>query len=716
MRTNKSLAMMVFIFLLFGLYLIVPDSQGLARGRKASYKKLKYPKLGDIVVPEVERVTLSNGMRLFLLEDHELPLINISARIRTGSVYEPADKTGLASITGIVMRTGGTTSKTGDQIDEELEQIAASVETGIGLNSGYASMSVLKEDIDTGLAILADVLMNPAFREDKIELAKVQHRSSIARRNDQVSQIAGREFVKLIYGPDSVYARHTEYATIDNISRDDLIAFHKKFYFPNNMMLSVCGDFDSKEIIKKIEQAFADWKKADIEVPAVPQVSYEFRPTVNEIHKDDINQACIRLGHIGCLMSDPDYFALIVMNRILGGGFTSRLFKNVRSREGLAYSVFGNYSADFDRPGVFYVGCQTKSESTVRAIRAMVREVEKMTESEVTNEELAIAKEAYLNSFVFNFDSKGKIVNRLLVYEYFGYPADFLQKTKANVEKVTKADVLRVARKHLQPDNVQILAVGRPQDFDEPMSVLGAVKEIDITIPVPKEELPTATDETITKGRELLAKAVSACGGAEAFAAIDNYVFKSDMAITTPQGEMQISSTTTFVVPDKLHEVLDLPMGQFKQVVVQDEVWMVTPQGTVDLSESQRKEIKAAMFRDWVNLLRMKMAENLAVQYLGTAQVDETEAEIISLTDGNDNTVKLFLDAKTFMPLKQAYKGMTMTGPADLEEAYSDMRDISGIKLPFSTTVKADDKKYLERKIIEAKFNVEIDPNIFQKQ
>jgi len=451
------------------------------------YKELKYPKLGDIEIPEVERLTLANGMKLFLLEDHELPLIRISARIRVGSIYEPAEEIGLASITGSVMRTGGTTSKSGDEIDELLEQIAASVETGIGLNSGYASMSVLKGDIDTGLAILADVLMNPAFREDKIQLAKIQHRSSIARRNDNVIAIADREFDKLIYGPESIYARHTEYSTIENISRDDLVAFHKKFFRPNNMMLAVWGDFDTDEIIKKIEGAFKDWEKADIQLPTVPEVQYEFRPTVNVIRKDDVNQSNIYLGHIGGLQNDPDYFALILMNRVLGSGFTSRLFRNVRSREGLAYSVFGNYSANFDYPGVFYVGCQTKSESTVYAIRAMTEEVKKMTESEVTDEELAIARESYLNSFVFNFDTKGEIVNRLMTYEYFGYPLDFLQKTKDSVEKVTKQDILRVAKKHLVPDKMQILAVGRPQDFDEPLSVLGPMREIDITIPAPQK-------------------------------------------------------------------------------------------------------------------------------------------------------------------------------------------------------------------------------------
>jgi predicted Zn-dependent peptidase len=456
--------------------------------QQADYKSLKYPKLGDIEVPEVEHVTLGNGMRLFLLEDHELPLVNISVRIRTGSVYEPAEKIGLASITGEVMRTGGTASKTGDEIDEELESIAASVETGIGLNSGAASMSVLKRDLNKGLSILADVLINPAFREDKIQLAKMQAHSMIARRNDSVGAIAGREFDKLIYGPMSVYARHEEHATIGSISREDLVNFHQKYFGPNNAMLAVWGDFDTKQMIEKIERAFDAWESVNLQLPEVPEVKYEFRKTANVVRKDDVNQSNVYLGHIGGLRSDPDYFALIVMNRILGGGFTGRLFKNVRSREGLAYSVFGGYSANYEYPGEFYVGCQTKSESTVRAIRAMLREVEKMTESEVTDEELALAKDSFLNSFVFNFDTKGEIVSRIMTYEYFGYPADFLQKIKDNVEKVSKEDILRVARKHLKPGTVQILAVGRPDDFDEPLSVLGPVNEIDITIPVPPQQ------------------------------------------------------------------------------------------------------------------------------------------------------------------------------------------------------------------------------------
>ena len=452
---------------------------------KTPYQDLKYPRLKDIQVPQVEQVTLSNGMKLFVLEDHELPLIHLSARIRVGSIDEPPEKVGLASLTGTVMRTGGTKNRTGEEIDEELERIAASVETGIGLNSGSASMSVLTKDLGTGLAILADILMNPAFPEEMIQLGKLRQRSAISRRNDSVNRLASREFGKLIYGSDSPYARSAEYATIDSITREDLISFHRRFFYPNNMMLAVWGDFQTADMIQNIEEAFEGWEKREVQVSLPPKVHYEFRKTVNLIQKDDVNQTNIYMGHIGGLRSDPDYFALVLMNRILGSGFTSRLFKEVRSRQGLAYSVFGYYSANFDHDGIFYIGCQTKSETTVQAIRALTAEVEKMAASEVTDEELELARDSYLNAFVFNFDSKGEIVNRLMTYAYYGYPLDFLEKAKEKIEKVTKSDILRVVRKHLHPDKMQILAVGRSQDFDEPLSVLGPVNQMDVTIPEP---------------------------------------------------------------------------------------------------------------------------------------------------------------------------------------------------------------------------------------
>lgn len=678
------------------------------------YKDLKYPKLRDIKIPKVEQVTLSNGMKLFLLQDHELPLINVSAKIRTGSVYEPTDKIGLATITGEVMRTGGTTNKTGDEIDEILESIAASVETGIGLNSGSASMSVLKKDIDTGLSILADVLMNPEFREDKIDLAKVEQRSLIARRNDDIFSLAIREYRKLVYGPENVYARHTEYATIDNITRDDLITFHMKFYHPNNVILGVWGDFNTKKMIQKIEDTFKDWKKVDMAIPPVPEVKYDYKSTVNQIQKDDVNQTNIFLGHIGGVRNDPDYFAFGIMNRILGSGFTSRLFRNVRSRMGLAYSVFGVFTADFDHPGVFYVGCQTKSESTLKAIRAMMEEVKKISESEVTDEELNLAKDAWLNSFVFNFDTNGEIVNRLLTYEYFGFPSDFLQKTKENIEKITKADILQVAEKHLRPDNLQILAVGRTQDFDESLSILGAVNEIDITIPVTEEETPEANEESLTKGKELLTKAITACGGADAFKEIRTLQWKSNITAVTPQGEMAMTAEVTVALPDRVRANINTPMGEISQIMNGYQAWMVSPQGTMPAPAQMKEQMVSNLWHGIAYLFANADSEGLTAQHLGSEEVEEQNSEVVLITPNGVKSFKLYLNAETTMPIKMSYQGMNMMGaPVASEEIFSEFREVAGIKLPFKSVTNQDGKKAQEVTASEILINVEVEEGQF---
>lgn len=453
--------------------------------RKKPHEGLVYPPLNQPQPPVPQRVELDNGMIVYLMEDHEFPIIDIDVQIRTGAIYEPADKVGLADITGTVMRTGGTISKTGDELDEILESLAASVEVGIGDDSGYASMSVLREDLDTGLAILADVLMNPAFREDKIELKKLQHQSSIARRNDDPGAITTREFGKLIYGADSPYARTTEYDTISNITRDDLVAFHEKYFGPDNVILGVLGDFDSEEMLVKLEEVFREWKPAQTDFPEKPGVPKNEAGKVALVVKDDVNQTNVRMGHMGWLRKNEDYPALVVMCQILGIGWSSRLVNSIRVEKGLAYFIGNNYGAGYDVPGAFFIVSATKSETTVMAIEAILEEVEKMRAEEVADEELKQAIDGFMNSSVFDYDTRDKILSRALRYEYYDYPQDFVEQLMAGIRKVTKADVKRVANEYLHPDKFALLAVGKAGDFDKPLSTLGDVVEIDITIPPP---------------------------------------------------------------------------------------------------------------------------------------------------------------------------------------------------------------------------------------
>ncbi|MGH8016356.1 MAG: M16 family metallopeptidase, partial [Candidatus Zixiibacteriota bacterium] len=410
-------------------------------------------------------------------------MFNASVRVNCGSFLEPPDIVGLAEVTGAVLRTGGTKKWSGDEIDEMLEAVGASVETYIGLENGGASVNVLSEYTDLGLDVLAEILRNPVFEQDKIELEKIQQRTGIARRNDDPQEIGFREFAKVIYGANSAYARHTEYASINSITRDDLVNFHKQYFSPDKIQIGIWGDFDEANLVAKIKQLFGDWPKGSTTVPPVPTVDYKFINKVYYVEKNDVTQSNILMGHIGGLVTDEDYAARIVMNNILGGGFGNRMLNAVRSKEGLAYGASATYTANISHPGYFYSYVGTKSETTAKAVQEALKVIKGMQTDPPTEEEMLKGKNAYLNSFVFNFDTKGEVVNRLMTYDFFGLPADFLQQTKVKVEKVTSADVLAAAKKNLRPDALQIVVVGKGQEFEMPLDqlALGSVETIDIT-------------------------------------------------------------------------------------------------------------------------------------------------------------------------------------------------------------------------------------------
>ncbi len=451
------------------------------------YQDLKYPPLNKIQPPTPERFMLPNGMTVYLVQDHELPLITVSAIIRVGSRWEPVEKAGLADIVGTVMRTGGTPTRNGDKLDEELDRLGASVETGIGEDAGGASVSVLKEDINLGLDILADLLQHPSFPQDKIELAKIAHRDAIARRNDSPGAIGRREFRRILFGKDSPYAHQTEYATIDAITRDDLVAFHQQYFQPENVILGVWGDFGA-DMKTRLEKVFGSWPKGGHPKPPVPEVDKDWqkRAGLYQINKEDVNQSRVLMGQLAGRRDNPDYYALDLMNQILGEGFASRLFSHVRSAQGLAYEVGSSWNAGWDRPGVFAAAGSTKSENTTKILTSIKNEIGTFIAGGVTDEELQRVKDSTLKGFAFEFDSTGKIVERLMRYEYYGYPSDYLSRYQENIGKVTRADVARVAKQYLKPEQFIVLVLGNTKDFDQPLSALGPVKDVDITIPKPK--------------------------------------------------------------------------------------------------------------------------------------------------------------------------------------------------------------------------------------
>ncbi|OGG54869.1 MAG: hypothetical protein A3F84_13150 [Candidatus Handelsmanbacteria bacterium RIFCSPLOWO2_12_FULL_64_10] len=430
--------------------------------------------------PKVERVTLQNGLDVFLLEDHELPLINATAYIRTGSIYDPPDRAGLAGLVGTVMRIGGTKTRTGDELDEELEFLAASVETGMSEESGAASLSVLSKDIDRGLAVFADVLMNPEFRQDKLDLAKSQTIDGIRRRYDDPYEIARWEFRKIVWGKESPWARRSTVESVSRIAREDLMAFHQKYYHPNNVLLGVSGDFKRADLLPRLEKAFAAWKPVPVQPPEVQKQNPGFKPGVYLVSKD-LSQSTVRIGHVGIQRHSPDQYAVAVLNEIFGAGtFTSRLGTEVRSKQGLAYRVGGSL-LDGINSGMFVALCQTKAETTARAIALMKDIIAKMQTDPITDEEMQTAKSSLINSFIFKYSSPAQIVNQKVSLKYDGYPDDYLETYIDRIQKVTKDDVLRVAKNYIHPEGLAVLVLGKPEKFDRPVSEFGPV--MPVTLP-----------------------------------------------------------------------------------------------------------------------------------------------------------------------------------------------------------------------------------------
>jgi zinc protease len=449
-----------------------------------TWQQIPIPKLPAFHPVQPKRIELPNGMVVFLQEDHELPTIDGTARIRGGERSVPANKTGLTDIYGEVWRTGGTKTQTGDQLDDYLEQRAAKVETEAGGDSTTVSWSCLKEDFDDVFRVFDDLLKNPEFRADKIEIAQKGMYDGISRRNDDPGSIAGREAAKLVYGANNPYARSPEYKTVAAVTRQDLVQWHADHVHPNNIILGVVGDFDSVKMEARLREAFGSWPRGavvkDLEIKPEPA-----KPGYYQVDKTDVNQSSIQMVGLGITRRNPDYFALSVFNEAFGGGFSSRLFSDIRTTKGLAYAVGGGVGASWDHPGMLRLTVSTKSKTTIESIQALDEELGDLPKRPIDDEEIKRAKDAILNSFVFRLDSPEKVLQEKMAYEFYGYPLDFMENFQKGIEKVTKEDVARVAAKYLHRDQLAVLVVGHVSEFDKPLSSLGTVDKVDIAIPPP---------------------------------------------------------------------------------------------------------------------------------------------------------------------------------------------------------------------------------------
>ena len=654
----------------------------------ATVDQLQYPPLPAFSLPKPTRTVLPNGLVVLVMENHDLPLISVSARIRTGSLLEPADKVGVASLTGSQMRSGGTQALAPDALDRFLEGRAASIETGISDDAGSAGMSVLKQDFDEVLQVFSDVLRQPRFDPARLEVARRGIEAGIARQNDDPNGIASREFRELMYGADTPFAREVTYATVQAITRDDLVAWHARYVHPEQTIIAVHGDITKADALAAITRVFGGWSRGPKQTIKFPDPRPQSQPGVYEAVKTDVAQSSIRIGHMGTLKSThPDYYPVQVLNEVLSGSFTSRLFSTVRTQKGLAYSVGGAVGSNFARVAPFAMSTSTKTSTTAETVETLVMEAKRIISEPPTDAEIARAKQSILNSFIFNSATSGQVLGQQVTYEYYGLPTDWLERYRAGIEKVTAADAARVARQYIKPEQFAILVVGPTEGRDKPLSTFGTVKTLDIAIPEPPSAAPSAPASAAAPGgeeagRALVAKAVDAMGGASALDAVKAYREQTTIAANTPQGEMELQSTVTVAPPDKLRQELVTPMGAMTMTVSGAAGTLQGgPQGSMPLPEAQRTQMLKQLQRSPIFLLQRRSQATFKAVAAGEGKVGDTAVSLVRVEFDGD-TATLGIDPRTGQLRSLLARGTGPTGaPADVLTEFDDYKPAGGLTI-----------------------------------
>jgi len=704
----------ILLLMLVGTAILATIPQAAAQA--TSWQQVPIPPLPAFKPQQPRRIELKNGLVIFLQEDHELPLIDGSARIRGGSINEPVSKTGLVDIYSEVWRTGGTKSQSGDQLDDFLEVRAAKVETGGSSDSTSISFSCLKADLDDVFKAFVDVLENPEFRADKIDIAQKEEGDGISRRNDDVSEIAHRESVKLAYGADNPYARVPEYSTVAAITRQDLIDWHDRYVHPNNIILGISGDFDSAAMEARLRAAFDAWPKG----PALPKDEVQFapaKPGYYLVPKDDVNQSTIHMVGLGTTRDNPDYYAINVFNEAFGGGFSSRLVNDIRTKRGLAYGVSGSIGTNFGHPGILQISIGTKSGTTIEAIQAADENIDNLAKQPSTDDEIQHAKDAILNAFIFRLDSPDKILGERMTYEYYGYPADWLDKYEGEIKKVTAADVNRVAGKYLHKDQLAVLVVGNTKDFDKPLSSLGAVKEIDITIPPPPAEKSENNDAakpaaSNPEGKALAAKVAAAMGGMAKLQSIK----AMHVSIAESEGGGPPSPVDVILAfPDRMHVEVQTQQGALTIVAAPDAAFMsMAGMGTRSMPPEQKAEMLSQLHHDLVYIAQHANDPSFTFTAAGTEKIGDVDAAILDI-GGAVPWVRWYVDPKTGYILREKYKAMGQMGQFEGESDLSDWRTADGLTMPYKHQNKQNGQETSNAEFKKIELNPTLDPKLFAK-
>jgi len=694
---------------------LVAATPARAQDENLDPSKLVTPPLHRVQVPKPERYVMPNGMIVFLLENHDLPVVKGTAYLKSSPEWVPAEKAGLGYLTGQVMRSGGTAGHPGDWLDDRLAAIGASIGTGVDPDQANGDFHCLAENASEVIALFAEVLRAPAFPEDKIELCKVDLRQAIASRNDEMFNLLARVAMEAVFGKDNPYARKPEYATVEAITRADCQRLHARVFQPNRMVLAVYGDFKPADMKKMLAARFGDWKRGDGAPVPPPPMPKETRQRIVFAPKDDVTQTGVVLSQISFRFDDPDYPAMSLLESVLGAGDQSRLYKHIRTERGLAYATGAFTGPEYIRPGVFIAYSLTRNDSALTALGMLRDETLRVTREPVSEAELETARESALNRLVFQLAEPATVLFRSAVYEVNGYPPDFLDRYQKGLEGVTTAGMLQAAQRKLHPEQLVTILVGKEKEFEQPLESLGQpVERVDITIPPPPSKLAVgaASPEALAQGQAWLKKAADLAGGSAAWASIKSVTMQRDETITMQGQSMGMSSTLMWRLPDRMVAIRKLPMGEIKQGFDGTSGWMAA-MGQVKDEPKAAEELKLQYER---SMFRM-FAEpgSYEVQAMEPRTVDGVAYNVAFVkSETTKDWLLYFAPGGALARMEYVGEGMG-GGPARLVETYGEWMPVGNIKYPHAETTLMDDKPVLEAKLTNLNLNPELADELFKK-
>lgn len=688
-----------------------------------------------IRLPPIKTVTLDNGLKVIVIEQPTLPIVQFSLRVRAGAIHEPTDRTGLATFTALMLRQG-TTNRTADQISEAIDFVGGSLGASADVERTDVTARVLKKDLQVGLDLVADIIQNPNFPEKEMGIIRNQLIAEVRSTQDDPESLAAAHLDFALFGTIHPLGRAMSEQSLNAITRDDLVTFHGMYYRPNNSVLAVAGDVKADEIINLVKKAFENWQKAEIPPAPLPEVSKPQGYKVRFVHKPGQTQTHIEIGHLGLAVTDPDYIPTVLANYVLGGGaFSSRLLQIIRSKAGKTYSIF-SYFPSYSFPGYFRTSTFTRNDQAFETLRLIWDEFKKFKEGGITQEELQAAQDNIAGSYILRLETLSGLTMTVLNNDFYGFTMDRSRNWRKMVRSVTLEQANRAIRDRFDPDNLAIvllsdikilegqtelapgLSVENVSVVDWLAPVTARAKPYAEFIATPPETGPTQLEwkaQITPEAKALLEQAFAAQGGFEKLAQLRDTYVKVRGSVFQGGQEFKVEGEVWIKLPNKLRQTVKFTGGQSTIIYNGVQGWVEAGGRVRDLPAQALAEVGESIELDSLLFLWNIARAEYTFEIVGTAQVDGQETQILRMTNGQGKSADFYFDLKRFVPLKIVQQTQGESGQVQKESLLSDYRQIEGFWVPFALKTLEDKELQDSYEVLEFKFNTGVGDEQFEK-